>query len=76
MAESPSHKFGQIIGNLLEEIIDSILTHFCEQKGLYLDRKGQRGKARRGSKVTWKDRCVLRIQVIATTRHGFPLSRE
>ncbi|MEW6380500.1 MAG: DNA methylase [bacterium] len=56
MAKSPSHKFGQIIGNLLEEIISSILTDFCEQRGLYLDKKGHRGKARRGSKVTWKDK--------------------
>ena len=56
MAESPSHKFGQVIGNLLEEIIDSILTDFCDQRGLYLDRKGRRGKARKGSKVTWKDK--------------------
>jgi len=56
MAESPSHKFGQVIGNLLEEIIDSLLTSFCEQKGLYLDKKGHRGEARRGRKVTWKDK--------------------
>jgi len=56
MAESPAHKFGQIIGNLLEEIVGPILKDFCNQRGLYLDRKEERGKARAGKKVTWEDK--------------------
>lgn len=56
MAESPSHKFGQIIGNLLEEIVDPLLTSFCTGRSLFLDKHGKRGKARPGKKVTWKDK--------------------
>lgn len=37
MAESPSHKFGQLIGNLLEELIEPFLTDFANRSGLYLD---------------------------------------
>jgi hypothetical protein len=55
MAESPSHRFGQIIGNLLEEIVKPILTDFCKKHHFYLDSKGDRGKARSGKKVTWGD---------------------
>lgn len=56
MAKSPSHKFGQIVGNLLEEITLPVLQKFCDSRGLYLDKQGQRGDARRGHKVTWDDR--------------------
>ncbi len=56
MAESPSHKFGQIIGHLLEEILLPALQSFCDERKLYLDKKGIRGKARAGRKVTWKDK--------------------
>ncbi|MBN2220043.1 MAG: hypothetical protein JW697_07180 [Kosmotogaceae bacterium] len=56
MAESPAHKFGQIIGNLLEEIIHPFLKKFSDEKGYYLDKAGKRGKARAGRKVTWKDK--------------------
>ena len=56
MAKSPSHKFGQIIGNLLEEITLPILQEFCDARGLYLDKQGMRGGARKGQKVTWDDR--------------------
>jgi len=37
MAESPSHKLGQLIGNLLEELIEPFLTAFANRSGLYLD---------------------------------------
>ena len=30
MANSPSHKFGQIIGDLLEEIMTPPLQQFCD----------------------------------------------
>ena len=56
MAESPSHRFGQIIGNLLEEIILPVLLGFCEDRGLYLDRHGERKNVRSGQKVSWEDK--------------------
>lgn len=56
MANSPSHRFGQIIGDLLEEIMTPQLENFCQGRGLYLDKKGVRGKARHGKKVAWLDK--------------------
>ena len=50
MADSPAHKFGQIIGDLLEEIMAPQLQQFCNARGLYLDKKGTRGTARPGKK--------------------------
>jgi len=55
MAESPAHKFGQAIGNLLEEILQPILAEFCSKYNLYLDIKGKRS-AREGKKVIWVDK--------------------
>jgi hypothetical protein len=56
MATSPSHRFGQIIGDLLEEIMAPRLEEFCRGRGLYLDKKGSRGAAREGKKVSWVDK--------------------
>lgn len=56
MAESPSHRFGQIIGNMLEEILLPVLLQFCEERGLYLDRHGERKNVRKGLKVSWEDK--------------------
>ncbi len=56
MAESPAHKLGQVIGNLLEGVILPVLQDFCEKHELYLDKQGNRGKARAGKKVTWEDK--------------------
>ena len=56
MAHSPSHRFGQIIGDLLEEIMTPQFQLFCDQRGLYLDKKGTRGEARNGKKVSWVDK--------------------
>ena len=56
MAESPSHKFGQMIGNLLEDMVKSILEDFCEKHDLYLDSIGYRRKVRSGRKVRWRDK--------------------
>jgi hypothetical protein len=56
MAQSPSHRFGQVVGNLLEEILLPELLRFCEEHGLYLDRHGSRAKVRPGKKVKWEDR--------------------
>lgn len=55
MAESPSHKFRQIIGNLVEAVIEPYLSNFAEEKQLYLDYQGKARKARKGKKVTWED---------------------
>ena len=55
MAKSPSHKFGQIIGNLIEDAIAVPLAAFAAEHDLYLDTGGPR-KARRGRRVTWTDR--------------------
>lgn len=56
MARSPSHRFGQIVGDLLEEIMEPYLQEFCNSRGLYLDKKGSRGSARIGKKLTWEDK--------------------
>lgn len=54
MAESFSHKFGQIIGDLLEMAIETHLREFADKHSLYLDRKGER-LTRTGKKLTWTD---------------------
>lgn len=54
MAESLSHKFGQIIGELLELAIEPHLQKFAKKNKLFLDKKGER-KARSGKKVSWTD---------------------
>lgn len=54
MAGSPSHKFGQIIGNLIQDAITAPLAAFAAEFDLYLDTAGVRA-ARRGRKVTWTD---------------------
>lgn len=54
MAISYSHKFGQLIGDLLEMAVEPFLKSFAEKNGLFLDRKGER-KTRKGKKLTWID---------------------
>lgn len=59
MAQSPSHKFGQSLGKLLEaivlnDILKPQLQQFTKNKNYYLDWQGSRS-ARRGKKVTWED---------------------
>lgn len=56
MAESPPHKFGQIVGRLLEQIMEPALRRFCEARGLYLDVQGKRAGVRAGKKVSWSDK--------------------
>lgn len=55
MAESKSHKFGQIIGDMLEASIEPIFLDFAKSHNLYLDKKGYR-PARSGKKVAWVDK--------------------
>lgn len=55
MAQSPSHKFGQIIGDTLQSAFEPPLRAFCRSHKLYLDKKGKR-KARPGLKLSIKDK--------------------
>jgi len=54
MGESPSHKFGQIIGDILEGAVEPLLRQFAAVNGLYLDKQGDR-PARSSRKVSWTD---------------------
>ncbi|MEH1809140.1 hypothetical protein [Nostoc sp.] len=60
MAQSPSHKFGQQLGKLLEDIVlyDILkprLEQFAQVKNYYLDWQRSR-PARKGKRVTWEDK--------------------
>jgi hypothetical protein len=55
MAESPAHRFGQLIGELLESVIRPQLEEFCDSQGLYLDYQKKDRPARSGKKVSWLD---------------------
>lgn len=60
MAQSPSHKFGQQLGKLLEDIVlyDILkprLQQFTQVKNYYLDWQRSR-PTRSGKKVTWNDK--------------------
>ncbi|CAB3624699.1 hypothetical protein LMG26685_00121 [Achromobacter mucicolens] len=60
MAQSPSHKFGQDLGNLLEYVVLYLilkprLENFAKAKSFYLDWQKSR-RARPGKKVTWEDK--------------------
>ncbi|MBY0526221.1 MAG: hypothetical protein K2R98_22705 [Gemmataceae bacterium] len=55
MAQSPSHRFGQIIGETLERAVRPILQTISEQLGLYLDGKGERKVRGTKRKVAWMD---------------------
>lgn len=54
MAVSNSHRFGQLIGDLLEVALEPQLREFANKHGLFLDRKGER-TTRKGKKLTWID---------------------
>ena len=55
MAQSPTHKFGQIIGDLLEESVGPSLEAIAKTHGVFLDHKHAR-PARQGRKnVSWID---------------------
>jgi len=55
MAESPSHKFGQIIGDLMEIAIHPLLVEFAGKYGLFLDKKGLRKARGKNKKLSWVD---------------------
>jgi len=54
MAQSPAHRFGQIIGDVLEAAIQPLLEKFARDHDLYLDAGGPR-PCRRGKKCSWLD---------------------
>jgi len=56
MAESPSHKFGQIIGKILEDLFHPTFKGLCDERNLYLDKGGIRNGVRDGKKLTWEDK--------------------
>src|SRR6266436_4004086 len=55
MAQSPSHRFGQIIGDMLEWAVRPILEAIAKELGLYLDGKGERKARGTKRKVAWMD---------------------
>lgn len=54
MALSPAHKFGQMIGEVVEGAVVPLLKQFAIEHGLYLDKKGDR-PCRAGKKCSWID---------------------
>jgi hypothetical protein len=55
MAESPAHRFGQIIGATLEAAVKPLLMALAKRHKLFPDRKGPR-PAGKGKKVSWIDK--------------------
>jgi hypothetical protein len=55
LALSPTHRFGQIIGDVLEAALHAPLSEVAKRHGLYLDCKCPRAARGGQSKVGWKD---------------------
>ena len=55
MAESPTHKLGQIIGDEIEAAIRQPLQEVADEYGLYLDYKHARPARGGKKKVSWED---------------------
>lgn len=55
MAQSPTHKFGQIIGELLEKVLIPPLSEVADRHGLFLDYKHARAARNNRKKVQWTD---------------------
>ncbi len=55
MATSPTHRFGQIIGDVLEAALNEPLSEVAKRHGLYLDCKRPRAARGGKSKVGWDD---------------------
>ena len=54
MAQSPAHRFGQIVGEVLEAAVLPVLEAFARDHQLFLDRNGPR-PCRSGKKCKWRD---------------------
>ena len=55
MAKSPAHRFGQIIGELLEKTLIEYCRTIVNEYGLYLDYKHSRVARNNQNEVRWKD---------------------
>lgn len=55
MADSPAHKLGQIIGDMLEALLRPPLERVAARHGLYLDYKHKREARGDKKKVAWTD---------------------
>ena len=55
MAASPAHRFGQILGDVLEESVEPLPRSFCDKHGLYLDKKGYRRARGAVKNCRWTD---------------------
>ncbi len=55
MAQSPAHRFGQIIGEVLESAVHPVVKAVATEHGLYLDAKRPRNARGGKSKVAWVD---------------------
>lgn len=54
MGVSPAHRFGQILGEVLEQAVEPIVAAQAAKHHLYLDKKGPR-PCRKGAKLSWSD---------------------
>ena len=54
MGVSPAHRFGQILGDVLEQAVEPIVAAQAAKHHLYLDKKGPR-PCRKGAKLSWSD---------------------
>ncbi len=54
MGVSPAHRFGQILGEVLERAVEPIVAAQAAKHHLYLDKKGPR-PCRKGAKLSWSD---------------------
>ena len=55
MATSPSHRLGQLLGNILESIFIPLLQDVANRHNMYLDVVGRPRDVRKGKKITWAD---------------------
>jgi hypothetical protein len=55
VALSPAHRFGQIIGELLEEAVRPMLQRVADEHDLFLDHKHPLAARNGRRKVAWKD---------------------
>lgn len=55
LAVSPTHKFGQIIGDVIEQSVRRPFEEVANKHGLYLDHRHPRPARSGRSKVSWRD---------------------
>jgi hypothetical protein len=56
MAESLSHKWGQILGDFIEELMRQKLEDIAQKYNLYLDYQKERKARKKKKKVSWQDK--------------------